>query len=51
MIMSLFLLGPSTGVCRLDWTGLDSSHLGLDVVERWRADDGEADQEDVGLGV
>lgn len=26
-------------------------HLSLDVVERGRADDGEADKEDVGLGV
>lgn len=27
------------------------THLGLDVVERRRADEGEADKEDVGLGV
>ena len=31
--------------------GLGASYLGLDVVERGRADDGEADEEDVGLGV
>ncbi len=28
-----------------------TAHLSLDVVERGRADDGEADQEHVGLGV
>jgi hypothetical protein len=27
------------------------SYLCFDVIEGWRADDGEADQEDVGLGV
>lgn len=27
------------------------AYLGLDVVERWRADDGKADEEDIGLRV
>lgn len=31
--------------------GRARTHLGSDVVERWGADDGEADKKDVGLGV
>lgn len=39
-------------VCAHDATGFaGNTYLGLDVIEGRRADDGEADKEDIGLGV
>lgn len=35
----------------LDKKANGKTHLGLDVIEGRRADDGEADKEDVGLGI
>ena len=36
---------------RCDGRGIQWTHLGFDVVEGGRADDGKADEEDIGLGV
>lgn len=44
---------PLEGVSKVDmmWRWWLPIYLSLDVVKRRRADDGEADQKDVGLGV
>lgn len=42
---------PRKPPCQVVVGGEVCAHLSLDVIKRWRADDGEADEEDIGLGV